>query len=216
MHIITKKVTLKPAPFVGTRITIEVAETDEDKGFGIRVAKTAEGSSTPTVDWGDGTVETLTANTLHEYACAGTYEVVLSDDIAEIAISSSSEVSRFRTAGAPKVIEFSSNAHKIQRIISHCFNACVNIVSVRFDCPNLTALASSVFSGCEKLSGRLDFPALLTIAGKADSLPFANCGSLAEVHFSKANEDSLLECTVFNGWEQTHLGEANAVIKFDL
>ena len=214
MNIITKKVRLIPATFVGTRIKIRVSEEDADRGFGIRIAKIAEGSSDATVDWGDGVVETLVPKESHEYRQAGTYDIRLSDDISEIAISISASGSLIYTSTAPKVLEFMSNATKLNRLSGYCFNHCINLE--RLCCPNIASMSSSVFKDCSRLSGRLDFPALEEVSGTESTLPFVNCTAIDEIHFAEANEEKLMTCDVFKKVQEHHLGAVNAVIKFDL
>jgi len=131
--MIIKKVTLLDAPaptFVGTRITVSVEEGS--MAYGLARGEMAEGSEKVTVDWGDGTVESVAGigEMVHAYASPGEYVIRLSDDLASLAASSASIGSPFEAVYPSRVTGLFSNATKLTALLPHAFRNCVRLASL--------------------------------------------------------------------------------------
>ena len=115
----------------------------------VHVATLADGSSSITLDWGDGTVETHTSDindAVHTYASDGIYTVKLSDDVADFGWGSPGGVSTARK-NRSGVIGFESTAKKL---LTLCFgfDSSVRDSSISsFKVENVSSLGSYGLSG---------------------------------------------------------------------
>ena len=216
MHIITKKVTLKPAPFVGTTITVRVGE---GLMFKLRRATLADGCDKITVDWGDGSESTVFDSTIgaaeHVYQAQGEYAIRISDDISRLIIGHSNSASEYSSVYAPMVSGFTSNATRLTAITNHCFHNCRNLSRFDISKSAVSEIAASSFIDCAALSGDLDFPKVDNITGEDYSLPFGGCPNITGLHFSLSNRAVIESLPV---WEISNhnLGAENATVFFDL
>ena len=159
---ITCKTTLLPRLLIrGTLLTVSVS--DEQPTFGIFVAGLADGHTAVTVDWGDGTVETLPGldATTHTYAEAGTYEVLLSDDIATLAVSSQNQA-EFRDIYPKCLIDVESNAANLLEIQPYGFYRAENLRRVGLKHSAITLINTSAFASCTALESTSGLPDGLT------------------------------------------------------
>ena len=209
MTIITKKVTLHPAPFVGTRIRIEL-DDPESLTWGMGRLTPADGRGKAVIDWGDGVVEDVTGPqpATHAYSGPGEYEVRVSDDISTIQCSSIRTSVVFRSVYAPMIREFTTNARALENLDSGCLAGAVNMRAVRCTGVGLRKLGPKLLDGCDSLPERLDFPHVVDIASTA----FVNAPRIAELHFSAENFEAIRALDGFD----TCFGATNAILSFDL
>lgn len=218
MNIITKKVTLIPAPilFVGSRLTVRVEGDALD--FGIFESRPPAGSDKTTVQWGDGettTVEGAISQLVHTYAMPGTYQVRISDDAESLTLIGSTSPEEYQARYAPRILAFESNATKLMTIGTGCFRECANLVRVTFDCSKAELIGLRAFAGCRSLAGVVSLPVFHILRGLKSAQPFEGCtGGITEIHFSASAEDDITSSSVYKG-DQT-LGTGTAVCKFDL
>ena len=213
---ISKKTRLLPPPFIGTKIKIRVPE--DYQFFGLRSTTLAPGCETVTVEWGDGTSDTQEgfSRFQHEYAHPGEYEVLISDELSQFALSTSNTGSAFHTHIAPMVLSVLSNAKNLHALYDDCFFHCINMAGCAFNGVQLTTFAKSPFAECASLAGSLALPFAESIEGDKENLPFAGCMGLTEIHFAQAKKEMLLACPAFEDYESTRLGAENATVYFDL
>ena len=203
---ITKKTRLLPAPFIGTRFTVEL--TDE-LDFVFWDASLAESSEAATIDWGDGSVESFNDDTVlsHSYQNAGRYVISISDDITTVR----------RPNGLPDASKIAltglqSNARKLTVINPSTFIGCVNLTALDISSSAVETLGYAAFKGCVSLPPRIDLPNVRNLVSRGTSLPFSGCTSIRELHFSAANEETI---KALPGYD-TAFGAVNAEIEFDL
>ena len=212
MHIITKKVRLIPAPFVGTRIKIAV-DDPESLTWGMHNLTLAEGHERAIIDWGDGNRTELTESgeARHTYDVAGEYVVCISDDISALRCSAASSGSEFNAVFAKKIREFHTDANNLASLNNYCFQSAVNLCVFRCEGSGLCALRTRAFANCPSLSGRIDLPGVNDPA----AYTFPDCPGITELQFSAANEAMI---KALPAWEASNhnFGATNAVCKFDL
>ena len=201
MHIITKKVTLLPAPeppFVGTRITVKVPSSPVgDLTYKIFRATKANGSSDMTIDWGDGTSEAATTilNKGHTYEVPGVYEVRISDDVANLYIGNSGGSDTYDNIYAPSVLSFSTNAQKLTKL--GCFRRCCNMLGFEMRESSVEEIGECAFVDCAALSGDIYLP-------RIHDLPFTTrqqfdgcTGGITRIHFSAEHENAIRNSAAF-------------------
>lgn len=217
MNIITKKVRLIPAPFVGTTIRIRVGD---GLVFKFRNVVLAEGCTSITIDWGDGTTEVYNASIsggAHSYPAPGEYCIRISDDTKNICIGFSNDESEYTTVFAPMVLLFTSNAKKLSIIPGYGLCNCINLTCFDVSSSNVRTISSAAFKNCSGLSGELFFPEVGTIQGGATTLPFYGCTGITALHFKEANEAAITSSQAYNADEEHTLGTGvKDVCCFDL
>ena len=216
MNIITKKVTLLPAPFVGTILNVHIGE---GLLYKIKSIALASGHEHMIVNWGDGTEETYRsgiADVEHRYSTPGDYSIRISDDTGVIGLSVSDESSEYSTVYAPMLTGFYSNAKTLIRIAAHAFDNAVNMKCFDVSESSINAILVAAFKNCRALEGELRFPLVANINGDTANLPFQGCEKINAIRFSASRKEVLLSRAVFKEWETTHLGAANATVLFDL
>ena len=219
MHIITKKVTLLPArdPFArATELTIDLPEGLTE--FGIRAATLAEGATGITIDKGDGTAPFAVTEAdfplLLNYAAPGRYVIRLSDDIAVLQVQSSATDDGF-TKYRPLLTAVASNAERLLTFGGSCFFGCTNLAAVDLHDCAANLLGEMSFKGCTSLPARIDLPNIAAYEEVWDKkLPFRNCDSIREIHFSSAHEATIRAVPSFE--KSPNLGASNATTFFDL
>ena len=110
----------------------------------------APGSTEVTVDWGDGTVESMRgiSNARHTYARAKDYVVKISDDISSFGYSASN------WDGNPireMLVELLGVGTKVTSIVSYGFNNCKNMRGV-IELPNVTSVGSYAFGSVAEIT----------------------------------------------------------------
>ena len=206
MNIITKRVTLLPAPSIGTRFTVEL--TDE-LDFVFWDASLAESSDAATIDWGDGCVESFNDDTAlsHSYQNAGRYVIGISDDITTVRRPNNlPDASKIALTG------LQSNARKLTVINPSTFIGCVNLAALDISGSAVETLGYAAFKGCVSLPPRIDLPNVRNLVSRGTSLPFSGCTSIRELHFSAANEEAI---RALPGYD-TAFGAVNAAVYCDL
>lgn len=207
-----KLVTAPKPPFVGTRIGIAL----DDPGsltWGIFALTLAEGHAGAVVDWGDGTCTELaeSGQPTHDYAKAGEYEILISDDVSSLRCSTKSATSEFRTVYAPMIREFRTTAAALRAIADCCFHDATSLRAFQGAATGPHTLGQRAFYNCKSLSGRLDLPG----AGDIASTAFSGCSGITELHFASANEDAIRASPA---WKESggRFGAENAAAFFDL
>ena len=203
---ITKTTRLLPAPFTGTRFTVEL--TDE-LDFTFWGAALAESSDAATIDWGDGCVESFDDDTAlsHSYQSAGRYVIGISDDIATVR-----RPNGLPDASKTALIGLQSNARKLTVINPSTFIECANLAALDISGSAIETLGYAAFKGCVSLPQRIDLRNVRNLVSRGTTLPFTGCTSIRELHFSAANEEAI---RALPGYD-TAFGAVNAEIEFDL
>ena len=208
MNIITKKVTLRPAPFVGTRIKIKL-EDPESLTWGMSNLTLAEGCERAIIDWGDGSRTELseTGEAIHDYAAPGEYEVRISDDIVRICCSGG-PTTPYYTAYAPMIRACITKAARLGYIHSRCFLNAVNMDAFICEGSGVTVIGSFSFRDCVSLKGRLDLRGIDSVMVNA----FTSATGITELHFSEANKAAIMALDGYG----TAFGAPNAAVVCDL
>ena len=213
---IRKKARLLAHPFKGSIIDITVGD---QRLFGINQIHRANGHTSMTVDWGDGTVETIpdpsVENIEHEYATAGNYEVKVSDDVALLTVIGAPESVEKATLYAPLVTGFRCNAEALTFLGPLTFVGCDNLRTVDVRRSEIQRLVVP-FIDCTSLSGELYFPKVSQlIANAGRSFTFQGCtGGITKIHFPAASAETIGTCKMFTN--DPTLGTGTAEVVFDL
>ena len=175
MTFITKTVRLvapPEPPFIGTRIVI--ATTDESPTFGIYLAKLAEGHPSLTVDWGDGSCETLPGldSSTHTYPTPGQYEIRVSDDVASLRVRGLKD--EFITTYPKMLVSFCSDAVHLTELGQGCFTG-ASLVEIENWPPKLESIGGAGLNENTQLTKVAPLPATLSKLGAS---AFANCQKL--------------------------------------
>jgi len=216
--IIVKKIILvaEPGPEPAERGTfLTVEPTEESPTYGFYAGALAADSGSVTVDWGDGTVETVAdiSRMTHTYAMAGVYTVRLSDDLAMLGCSAPVGTAVQSRVYAKLLKGVVCNAEKLKALNTGAFRQSDNLVSADFADAAIESIRSNTFNGCSALAGAVVFPSVVDIDGAAGTLPFAGCTALREIHFARANEPVITALPCYA--DDPHLGAANATVLFD-
>ena len=216
--IIVKKIILvaEPGPEPARRGTfLTVEPTEESPTYGFYAGALAADSGSVTVDWGDGTVETVAdiSRMTHTYASAGVYTVRLSDDLAMLGCSAPVGTAVQSRVYAKLLKGVGCNAEKLKALNTGAFRQSDNLVSADFADAAIESIRSNAFNGCSALAGAVAFPSVVDIDGAAGTLPFAGCTALREIHFARANEPVITALPCYA--DDPHLGAANATVLFD-
>jgi len=212
MNIITVKALLIDAPaptFVGTRMGVAVAD-----GQTFEIAKfQLDDTAVPlTVNWGDGSVETIarSGSLSHAYEVGGNLLVEISDNMKSFGFTCTSS-----SPFAPLMTSLHCNSPKLTALEVRAFGDCVNLRTVDVEQSGLTALRPSVFANCKELRGELRFPKVIHVYGANTNLPFYGCtGGITAFHFSASAEETIRTGTAYQS--DPTLGTGTAVCLFDL
>lgn len=186
-------------PFVGTRLVIRTSDTQRTFGFTNLVL--GDGHANVTVDWGDGTVETLTSisKITHDYAATGEYEVRISDDLKSLSVSASMSGSPFYDEYPKLVKRVHSNAQSLTKTGLSFLARCINLTSVDLGDSAITAFQVHTFAFCESLTA-YRLPKGLTSLG---TQVFRACPRLTSVDLpqgiSQLTSMSFRDCTALTG-----------------
>ena len=200
-----------PPPFVGSRFVVQTEP--EQLIWGINEATLAEGRESGTVDWGDGTTETVAGITrlTHEYSSPGVYEVRLSDDFATLRMSMTVTQTVFAKTYAPMVLEFHTNAVNLSELLAGHLNNALKLRTLEVLARNMKLMTNNTYNGCAALTGEVSFPYIENLSNLE---PFKNCTGLTVIHFSKASEEAITANQVY--LKDPTLGSQNARVDFDL
>lgn len=208
--IIIKKVRLIAAPepegtFLGVRIP------EGDLRLMLYKATTVDGAMGVTVDWGDGTQETVAEidNLVHDYPAAGAYVVAISDDIDELCpFNTSGETLAYKD----RLFSVRATARRFVTTANFGFSGLPNLRELSL--PNVRTLWNGVFSGCTGLVGELCFLSVAAFGSAPRTMPFKDCPGVTAIRFARSNEAAIRASSF---WEKDpQLGAANAVVRFDL
>ena len=241
---LTRKIVLRDAaPLVGTEIAVYVdgraTELTDGYTFGMGRVFLPSGSSSVTVEWGDGRSDIFTATTAsftHVYKRVGVYRIRVSDDITSIAATGTTN-ELFLNVYPSMIREVRSTSTKIITIPRTAFaNAC-NLRYVDFRDSSITALApgafsgcsglttlkgfskieklySTVFAGCTGLPERVCLPGVKDIQASVDYSPFLRT-NIKEFHFAAENEAAIKALRLYQD-TNGNLGVQGGVCVFDL
>ena len=215
--IITKKVTLLPAPFVGTKVKIHL---DDNLLFNVRGAKLADGRTSIKVEWGDGTTEDFNGDltaAAHTYPAPGDYIISISDDVRNFGIGGVTDASVHSSVYAPMVIEIVSNAKLLTLLPGYAFNNCRNMTLFDVNGASVSAIGIGAFKNCVSLDGELFFPKVSDIQGSASKMPFSGCTGITALHFAEEHQEEIKASEPYNADENHTLGTGvKDVCQFDL
>lgn len=220
MNIITKKVRLIPAPFVGTILNVRVGD---GLVFKIRGVRLAEGCEHITLDWGDGEIQvfdrTIT-DAAHSYPSPGEYTIRISDDIRNFSFSGETPESEYTTVYAPMLTGFATNATRLAIISSHAFHNAYNLSRLDISGSAAEIISAASFKGCAALEGEFYFPRVNDVRGEGAggiALPFEGCVNITALHFSEQFEEQIKAGSAYNGDRGHTLGTGiEDVCRFDL
>ena len=214
MHIITKKVTLLPAPFVGTRVRIRVPHSpDAGLTFKILSATRADDCESFEVDWGDGQKEERGGMMSygHTYAAAGEYEIKISDGVKSLGLSTPTNA--YPSQYVPSVLSVVTKATRLTNF--HCFRGCRNMHTFDMVESAVNTLASYAFVDCASLLGNIYLPRINDLP-TTNRLPFAGCtGGITRIHFSAEHESAIRNSAAFLADPTLGTG-VEGVCRFDL
>ena len=99
------------------------------------------------VDWGDGTVTSVTGDASHAYASLGEYQVVISGDFTRIRLSSSPNAEKLQSIDQWGDIQWES--------MNSAFGGATNMVYRAADVPDLSGVTdmSQMFAGADSFNG---------------------------------------------------------------
>lgn len=199
MNIITKKVTLLPVPFVGTKIRIKVpSSSDASLEYRIWVVRRADGCDSFTIDWGDGVHEKKTShlNQGHVYDAPGEFEIRISDEINYLVICTpNGGTGLYPTQYTPSVLSLVTNATKLLELGS--FNGCRNMSTFDIRDSSVSTLSENSFINCTSLSGDIFLPRISDLP-YTDRQPFDGCtGGITHIHFSAEHEEAIRNSAAF-------------------
>ena len=181
MQIIIRKAIIvhSPAPpFVGTRLGLVV--TEDRMGYGINLAYLAGGCASATVEWGDGTSDTVTGTVhklAHTYASPGAYEVRLSDAFERFSLAGGT-TGPFFDEYPKNLVSVTSNARNLTALLGNAFAYAPNLKTVNLTECAVEKVLSKVFGDCTGLETTDGLPAGLTEI--RDNF-YENCTGLREV-----------------------------------
>ena len=106
-------------------------------------------TGTYTVDWGDGTVTSVTGDASHAYASLGEYQVVISGDFTRIYLSGSPNAEKLQSIDQWGGIQWES--------MNSAFEGATNMVYRANDAPNLSNVTdmSQMFANADSFNGDL-------------------------------------------------------------
>lgn len=124
----------------GTMLAVEASE--ECMTVQIARGELAEGSSSVTVNWGDGSKSEYSriSNARHTYAKPGEYRIIISDDLCSFGYSESSGTGPVRDM----VRELIALGSKVTAISTYGFNNCHKMRGV-INLPNVTSIGGYAF-----------------------------------------------------------------------
>ena len=149
---------------------------------------------------------------VHAYTATGVYVVRLSDDIADLHLTTS-------TAGweafASMVTGFASNAVNLVSFANSCFIDCAALTDIDLAQASVRTLGKAAFWRCTSRSGRIDLPSVREVVDSTSFSPFKGCtGGITEIHFAKESEAAITATSIFKA--DPTLGSGTGVVLFDL
>ena len=225
-------------------LNVLVEATAESLTYGMAALNLADGVHSFTVDWGDGTTpavyEASQTNVTHTYAAPGLYQVVISDDMEGVTLSSLDGTGAFGTTypamvrkvaykqgtGDPGdslfeqftcarnstgLISVDLAEAKVREFSANVFAGCSALRTIVV--PTWTrGIKVGAFTGCSALTSLTDLKGVSNIAGTASEQPFTDCTALTSVVFGAANREDIEESVCYTA--DHNLGLVNGTVTF--
>ena len=185
--------------------------------FGFESLTLADDSDSLTLDWGDGSVETITETVrerTHAYAAAGLHIIRLSDDIRALQVTGDYDPTYAFARYRLLPVVFRSTATRLTSLGSMALAGCTNLTSFDVSTAPVAQLAESPLYGCSALTGELRFPSVNAFPRSQSVQPFAGCTGLGRIRFAAANEAAIKATSSYQA--DPTLGSVNAAVTFDL
>lgn len=196
----------EPVPDDGkTRIWIHIAEGTPDNCLTFYLRFTAFVANNTTVDWGDGTVETLGSTTAtnypHKYAEGGDYVITMTVNSETIRFEGTSGSSGYSIYGTKNVGSGYSRI-RIRKIIfgdnvtsvgDYACQYCYCVESVKFS-SDVRSIGASAFFQCSGLISVIFSNKLTSIGASA----FNYCTTVSEFHFKSTTPPTLSSTNPFD------------------
>lgn len=194
----------EPIPDDGkTRIFIHIAEDTPDNRLTFYLRFTASTANNTTVDWGDGTTETLGSTTAtnysHKYSQGGDYIITMTVNSGTISFEGTNGTNAYSIYGAKtnylnrtriKKIVFGDNTSNIGESI---FHYCYSLASITIP-DSVTSIGNNAFVFCYGLAS-ITIPDSVTSIGE---YAFSNCYSMSEYHFKRTTPPTLADSNAFS------------------
>lgn len=191
----------EPIPDDGkTRIFIHIAEDTPDNRLTFYLRFTASVADNTTVDWGDGTTETLgstsATNYGHTYAQGGDYVITLTVNTGTISFAGNSSNSIY---GATSNYYNQSRIRKViigndvTAVGNYAFNSCVALFSVKI-LGDVSRIGDYAFTTCYALM-------IITVSDSVTNIgnsAFSACRSMFEYHFKPTTPPTLGGSSAFS------------------
>lgn len=196
-----------PIPDDGkTRIFIHIAEETPDNRLTFRLRFTASTASNTTVNWGDGTVETLgktsAYNYTHKYSQGGDYVITMTVNTGTISFDGTSGTNGDSIYGS-RANSNSYNRTRIQKVIigdnvtsigAYVFEYCYALSSITIP-DSVTSIGISEFQTCYGLTSITIPDSVISIGANA----FTYCYGISEYHFKPTTPPALESTNAFSG-----------------
>lgn len=191
-----------PIPDDGkTRIFISIAEETPDNRLTFYLRFTASVANNTTVDWGDGTSETLGSTTAtnysHKYSQGGDYVITMTVNTGTISFvgtsgTGASAYSIYGNRGSTnlynryriKKVIFGDNISEIGTCVLN-YASCVALIIIS---SGITSIGVNAFNSCSSLMS-VTIPDGVTNIGNA---AFGSCSSMSEYHFKSTTPPTLV------------------------
>lgn len=194
----------EPIPADGkTRIFIHIAEGTPDNRLTFYLRFTASVANNTTVDWGDGTTETLGSTTAtnysHKYSQGGDYIITLTVNTGTISFEGTSGSSgdsiygsraNYYTRSRIKRIIFGDNVIDVAYALYYCYSLASVTIS-----DGITVIGDHAFSYCYNLTSITIPDSVTNIYANA----FYTCYGMSEYHFKPTTPPTLANSNAFSG-----------------
>ena len=194
----------EPIPEDGkTRIWIHIEEGTPDNRLTFYLRFMASVANNTTVDWGDGTVETLGSTTAtnyeHKYPSGGDYVISMTVNTGTISFEGISGNNGYSIYGQRLNYH---NRSRIKRIIfgnnvadisTYACYQCTGLASVTIS-DSVTSIGSYAFNNCGNLA-TFTIPDSVT---NIESSAFSSCNGMSEYHFKPTTPPTLANSNAFN------------------
>lgn len=196
----------EPVPDDGkTRIWIHIAEETPDNRLTFYLRFTASVANNTTVDWGDGTVETLgktsAYNYPHKYSQGGDYIITMTVNSGTISFVGASGSSGYSIYGIRTTNNY-HNRFRIRKIVigdsvisigNYAFYQCSALTSITIP-DSVTSIATYAFYQCFALTS-IAIPDSVTSIGAS---AFNGCYGMSEYHFKPTTPPTLANSNAFS------------------
>ena len=196
-----------PIPADGkTRIFIHIAEGTPDNRLTFYLRFTASVANNTTVDWGDGTTQTLGSTTAtnysHKYSQCGDYVITMTVNTGTISFEGTAGNNGYSIYGARATSNNNyHNRSRIQKVIigenvttigAYAFYTCYILESITIS-DSVTDIGTYAFQYCYNFTS-------ITISDSVTSIgayAFASCYGMPEYHFKPTTPPTLANSNAF-------------------